>query len=1762
MAAEQVTSSLKDRHRAYVLLVELLAIDTQDVLFQQKNAKRVVEIGASNVLGTMASRTIAGHYEWHDPLDTVPRKILSWAEDAKEICYEAMEEKGRQPEKSEPNPQPPRKQPTIRTVKSKPPRQAKASPVPDEPVTAEQILRVIFAHKLKISLTDVALTASIKVLAGGKSTLQNELIGDIENEFGGLPDGPEDLPLAELAKKISVNNEAGLGKQASSLISKMMSTKMPGGFGTAEASKYLETQWGLGPERQKAVVLGAVVTQPTVRLATVDEAKAFFDTAAKDYASQTGVSLMTDRLEGEDEASSATAVIDPTALDRISDEHNRLSTRQLEILASHLNVDLRASEKILMNSQAAQDAKQDQIDLWNIEHGEFYARGLNPMFDPLMTRSYNSAWNWVRDDIFAFYQSLAHPQVDVELEMAKWRIKNKCNTKTLDFLRYLCAQSQCVAENDRTKVENAMFGLVNECQQHQKSKPLFKGAFRSLAPQTVISAEGVVEYSEVPRTPDASVLGYYREIIGKGEYSARKYSFEIPHAEHSSKRKPNPDVVGTMLEAQNDPGLPTPPEDSPVDDTESTTELSTSKQSPPLSLKQWRTNKWEYDWNSTRLYMHCLHEAAGPGISFSERVVLLTGSAEGSIGGKILEGLLSGGATVIATTSNFSRANTNYFRNVYTLHGARGSRLIILPFNQSSKQDVQNLVHHIYDPEKGLGLDLDHLLPFAAISEGDTQIDDVDSRSELAHRLMLTNVIRLLGQVKRQKWKRNCLSRPTQVILPLSPNHGTFGGDGLYSESKIALETLFHKWASEDWGDILTICGANIGWTRGTGLMSVNNVIAQQIEKLGVRTFSTVEMAFNILSLMSTSIKELCEEQPILADLTCGLDSMANLKAETTRIRKEIEEACRTRQLLAREQEHESGLPGKVPNLTKSSVRVEPRANLDFGFPSLPHHAAECVPSSLQRLHAVDLEKIVVVTGFAEVGPLGNARTRWDMEAHGNFSLEGCVEMAWIMGLIKHHTGPVKGMRDEYSGWIDTKTGEPLSDCDINSRFETRIVEHSGIRLIEPSMLQGRDNRLFQEVVIKEDLAPFEASKEEAFNFQKVHRTKAEITPKAGTDVFNVVIKAGAVVSVPREVPYDYMVGAQVPEGWDPRRYGVPQDIINQVNKTTLYTLVCTAEALLSSGVVDVYEFYEHVHASEMANCIGSGLGGADALRSIYKDRTLNKPVPNDIIQEALPNTIAAWVNMLLLSSSGPIKTPVGACATALESVSIGYETILLGQARICFVGGVDNFSEDIGAEFGNMRATVDPRAEAARGRSPKEMSRPNTSTRAGFVKSEGCGIQVLTTAKLALQMGLPIHGIIAMASTATDKIGRSVPAPGQGLLVTAREDSKTNMAPIRRALAQWGLKPDDLAVAYMHGTSTIANDKNESDLVCKQLRHLGRHEGNPILCVTQKSLTGHPLGAAGAWMLNGAMQVLDTGLVPGNQNLDNVDREFQEFDLIHYPARSIQKESVEAISVTSFGFGQKSAQTIVVHPRHLFAALDKTTYDEYKARTLKRQQQTYRQWHHRIISNSIFQAKEKPPYSPGSETSVLLSPNARASKNEVDGMFSISVKPTSSSPHSPPPSSTRTTLGPDDDNHQLRESHASLDRMVQSIPAQKFRTGIDIVSIDTINIDSPTFIARNFTTSEQDYCNLAATRGSDPRASFAARWAAKEAIFKSLGVAGKGAGAAMRDIEIVNDENGAPAAKLHGDAKARADAAGVKDIQVSISHTESQTVAVAVASV
>ena len=108
---------------------------------------------------------------------------------------------------------------------------------------------------------------------------------------------------------------------------------------------------------------------------------------------------------------------------------------------------------------------------------------------------------------------------------------------------------------------------------------------------------------------------------------------------------------------------------------------------------------------------------------------------------------------------------------------------------------------------------------------------------------------------------------------------------------------------------------------------------------------------------------------------------------------------------------------------------------------------------------------------------------------------------------------------------------------------------------------------------------------------------------------------------------------------------------------------------------------------------------------------------------------------------------------------------------------------------------------------------------------------------------------------------------------------------------------------------------------------------------------------------------------------------------------------------------------------------------------------------------------------------------------------------------------------------------------------------GIDLVEIHRMKqaIERPAFIKRVFTTDEETYC---IGRGRQSAASYAARFAAKEAVMKALGT-GLSGGGTWQDIEVLPDELGKPVMSLKGFFGELARELGVTRIHVSLSHAQ-----------
>lgn len=134
----------------------------------------------------------------------------------------------------------------------------------------------------------------------------------------------------------------------------------------------------------------------------------------------------------------------------------------------------------------------------------------------------------------------------------------------------------------------------------------------------------------------------------------------------------------------------------------------------------------------------------------------------------------------------------------------------------------------------------------------------------------------------------------------------------------------------------------------------------------------------------------------------------------------------------------------------------------------------------------------------------------------------------------------------------------------------------------------------------------------------------------------------------------------------------------------------------------------------------------------------------------------------------------------------------------------------------------------------------------------------------------------------------------------------------------------------------------------------------------------------------------------------------------------------------------------------------------------------------------------------------------------------------------------------------------AIANKLIESATSGVHGVGTDVELISSVPVDNPTFLERNFTAAELDYCRNSTS--GDLRSSLAGRWSAKEAVFKSMKVESKGAGASLIEVEIVATSTG-PQVVLHGGAKEAADARGIKSFELSISHSDDVVVAVAISS-
>ena len=303
----------------------------------------------------------------------------------------------------------------------------------------------------------------------------------------------------------------------------------------------------------------------------------------------------------------------------------------------------------------------------------------------------------------------------------------------------------------------------------------------------------------------------------------------------------------------------------------------------------------------------------------------------------------------------------------------------------------------------------------------------------------------------------------------------------------------------------------------------------------------------------------------------------------------------------------------------------------------------------------------------------------------------------------------------------------------------------------------------------------------------------------------------------------------------------------------------------------------------------GTGIGGIgateDAVR-VYDERGSKRISPLAITQ-LMPNSSTGQV-AIKYGIQGPSLTITTACAASANAIGEAKRMIEQNIVDKVLVGGTESgtTSMTIGA-FAQIKALSKQNDE------PQKACKPFDKNRDGFVMAEGSTVLILENEESAKNRKANIYGYISGYGSSTDAY--HITAPSEG--------GKGALRAMKNAINDAGINSRSIDYINAHGTSTPANDLNET-LAIKSL--LGNDAYNVKISST-KSMTGHLLGGGGAFEAMATILTIKNGKIPPTINLENSD---EDCDLNYTPNKYVEEEVDVAMS-NSFGFGGHNAALI-----------------------------------------------------------------------------------------------------------------------------------------------------------------------------------------------------------------------------------------------------------
>ncbi|WP_413324197.1 beta-ketoacyl-ACP synthase II [Synechococcus sp. MIT S9503] len=325
------------------------------------------------------------------------------------------------------------------------------------------------------------------------------------------------------------------------------------------------------------------------------------------------------------------------------------------------------------------------------------------------------------------------------------------------------------------------------------------------------------------------------------------------------------------------------------------------------------------------------------------------------------------------------------------------------------------------------------------------------------------------------------------------------------------------------------------------------------------------------------------------------------------------------------------------------------------------------------------------------------------------------------------------------------------------------------------------------------------------------------------------------------------------------------------------FGVVAAKQALADAGLE-----ISAANAERIGVSIGSGVGGLLTMET--QAHVLEGKGPGRVSPFTVPMMIpnmATGLAAIALGAKGPSSAVATACAAGSNAIGDAFRLLQMGKADAMVCGGAESAITPLGvAGFASAKAL------SFRNDDPATASRPFDRERDGFVIGEGSGVLVLETLSHAEARGATILAEIVGYGTTCDAHHITSPTPG----------GVGGAAAMRIAMEDGGLSAESIDYVNAHGTSTPANDSNETSAIKSALGH----RAGVIPVSSTKSMTGHLLGGSGGIEAVACVLALQHNVVPPTINYSNPDPDC-DLDVVPNTAR---EHTLGTVLSNSFGFG------------------------------------------------------------------------------------------------------------------------------------------------------------------------------------------------------------------------------------------------------------------